>query len=151
MSSAEVPQRAIDLIVERGVRFRLTAPFWRRWLGLDRVTIHPPKVGTVLLMAQAMMTYELDDLELLMQEQPTPKQVEGVTRVVATAILGRRATNEQRLHRLSQRLQQDVTWVSLLELYALIGQMLDLESFKGTTASVGAKVLTMVRVKREGR
>ena len=136
-------------MLERGVRFRLTAPFWQRWLGLDWVTIQPPKVGTVLLIAGEMLRYNLGDLELLLTEKPTPKQLEEVARVVAVAVLQRKATNEKRLNRLVKRLENDVAWASLLELYAMVAQMLRIEDFRSTTTSIGAKVLTMVRVKKE--
>lgn len=142
-------QAAIDLILERGVRFRLTAPRWLQWLGLNTVTIKPPKVGTVLLIAGEMLKYQLGDLELLLTEKPTPRQIEGVARVVAVAILQRRATNEGRLKKLTHRLERDVTWASLMELYAIVAQMLRIEDFRSTTASIVAKAIGMVRGRKK--
>lgn len=141
--------KAIDLILERGVRFRLTAPRWKRWLGLDFLTIKPPKTGSVLLIAGEMLRYELGAMELLLTEKPTQKQFEGVARVVAIAVLGRRATYERRVNKLSERLRREVQWASLLELYAVVEQMLRVEDFQRTTVSLASKVLTMMRVKEK--
>lgn len=145
----EVPHRAIDLMLERGVRFRLTAPLWQRWLQLDWVTIQPPKVGTVFLILREMMQYELDDLSLIVSEKPTERQAEGVARVVAVAILGKKATDEEKIQNLTNRLNE-VAWDSLLELYSIINQMLQIDSFRNTTASLGAIAMSLMRVKRKG-
>lgn len=51
-------------------------------------------------------------MELLLTEKPAPKQLEGVARVVAIAVLGRRATDEQ-VNKLSERLRREVQWASL--------------------------------------
>ncbi|MDN4754447.1 hypothetical protein QYZ87_07890 [Porphyromonadaceae bacterium W3.11] len=145
----EVPHRAIDLMLERGVRFRLAAPLWQRWLQLDWVTIQPPKVGTVFLILREMMQYELDDLSLIVSEKPTEMQAEGVARVVAVAILGKEATDEEKMQNLTNRLNE-VAWDSLLELYSIINQMLQIDSFRNTTASLGAIAMSLMRVKRKG-
>lgn len=151
MSTHEIPTRAIDLILERGVRFRLPAPFYKQLLRLNQVTIRPPLTGTVFLICREALAYELSDTSLLLTETPTPNQVEGVTRVVAIAVLGRKAVDEERLTKLAKKLEA-ITWASLLELYSMVKQLMRVEDFRSTTASVAMTVTSLMRVKkRKGR
>ena len=46
---------AANAILERGVRFRLPAPFWKRLLRKDYVTIRYLKLGTIVEMSRATL------------------------------------------------------------------------------------------------
>lgn len=140
---------ALDMILERGVRFRLPAPLWRRILKRDTVTIKPPTVATALAILREAVRYDLAEEEVarLFTGMITPRQLVGVKRIVAIAILG--GDNERQVARLALKLDR-VLLQDLLHLYDITMTMCRGENFRHATLSVWALMrMLRVRPKRE--
>lgn len=142
---------ALDLILQRGVRFHLPAPFWKKVIGRDTVTIKPPSVGTALAILQEAVSYELADEEVseLFSSAITPRQLIGVKRIVAIAILGVPKPREQALLRMVTKLDA-VLLQDLLHLYNLTMTMCRGENFRKATLSVWA-LIRMLRVRPQAK
>lgn len=143
----ETTTGALDLILSRGVRFRLPAPHWRRWLRMDTVTIRPPTVGVALALLREAVRHDLASEEVsdLYASVITPEQLAGVKRIVAIAITGQPDPGERRLERLTRKLDQ-VLLRDLLHLYSLTMRMCRGEDFRTATLSVWA-LIRMLRVR----
>ncbi|MDN4753161.1 hypothetical protein QYZ87_06725 [Porphyromonadaceae bacterium W3.11] len=142
---------ALDLILQRGVRFRLPAPFWKRVIGRDTVKIKPPSVGTALMILHEAVINDLAEEEIsqLYVNVITPKQLLGVKRIVAIAILGKAQPRERELARLVDKLDQ-VLLKDLLHLYNLTMTMCRGENFRKATLSVWA-LIRMLRVRPQSK
>lgn len=138
---------ALDMILERGVRFRLPAPLWRRVLGGGMVRIKPPRVGTALAILREAVEYDLatGEVSALFESVITPRQLVGVKRIIATAVLGVDNPSERKLEALVTRLD-DVLLQDLLHLYSIVMTMCRGENFRKATLSVWALV-KMLRVR----
>lgn len=138
---------ALDMILQRGVRFRLPAPRYLKLLKRDTVTIKPPTVGTALAILREAEAYELAEEEVsqLFASAITPRQLVGVKRIVATAILGVDTPREQQIDKLVAKLDE-VLLQDLLHLYNLVMTMCRGENFRKATLSVWA-LIRMLRAR----
>ncbi len=115
--------QAANAILERGVRFRLPAPFWKRWLKKDYVTIRHLKPGTILEFSRVVIGRKLEsaiaagDYEFLLQA------VEPCARCIAIAILNDKRKIARHTDKLTERLLWKVSPVSLVEVFAKIAVM----------------------------
>lgn len=142
---------ALDIILQRGVRFRLPAPLWRRILGGGVVRIKPPRVGTALAILREAVAYDLasEEVSALFESVITPRQLVGVKRIVATAVLGVVNPSERKLEALAKRLD-NVLLQDLLHLYSIVMMMCRGEDFRTATLSVWALIrLLRVRSQKE--
>lgn len=57
----DVRERTVNLLLERGVRFRLPAPFFVSLLGLNRLTVRSLKAGTILEISRIVVKHKLEE------------------------------------------------------------------------------------------
>lgn len=140
---------ALDIILQRGVRFRLPAPLWRRILGGGVVRIKPPRVGTALAILREAVAYDLasEEVSALFESVIAPRQLVGVKRIVATAVLGVANPSERKLEVLVARLD-NVLLQDLLHLYSIVMTMCRGEDFRTATLSVWA-LMRLLRVRSQ--
>ena len=131
---------AANIILERGVRFKLPAP-----LGLRvPITIRPLRLGTLYEMSRLTAEHKLED-QLL--SPPLP----AVAEVIAAAVLNNRLLIRLFLRPMAQWLLNSLTAKGLTELYAVVRRMSDPNPFTAITVSLvaTAKALTELRAGRE--
>ena len=76
---------AANVILNRGVRFRLPAPFYKRWLKKDYVTIRYLKAGTILEISRVVVENDLENAVLLDGYDLLEKSVEACARCIAVS------------------------------------------------------------------
>lgn len=109
--------RAANVILERGVRFRLPAPFWKRWLKKDYVTIHHLKAGTIIEIARVVIAGGLEDAVGYSGSELLGKSIEACARCVAIAILNDKEKIERDSDRLTDKLLNEVSAESLINIF----------------------------------
>lgn len=137
--------------MQRGVRFRLPAPLWRKLLKRDTVTIKPPTVATALAILGEAVAYDLadEDVSRLFVGTITPRQLMGVKRIVATAIRGSDSCSERQLDKLVAKLD-GVVLQDLFHLYNVTMTMCRGENFRTATLSVWA-LMRILRVRPKSK
>lgn len=125
--------KAANVILDRGVRFRLPAPFWKKWLKKDYVTIHHLKAGTIIEIARVVIDGELEDALLGSSSEFLSKSVEACARCVAIAILNEKKAIEKRTDKLTHKLVHEVSAETIINIYAHVVQMNRVADFMNTT------------------
>lgn len=139
---------ALDMILERGVRFRLPAPLWRKVFGPDTFTIHPPTVGVALAIlreAEAASLADEDLVALFLESSISPRRLLGVKRIVATAVIASPSPKRRQLESLVKRLD-GLLLSDLFYLYHITMTMCRGENFRKATLSVWA-LMKILRVR----
>ena len=90
--------KAANVILIRGVRFRLPAPFWTRWLKKDWVTISHLKAGTIFEIARVVVAEGLEDVAGLSDHEFLIKSIPACARCIAIAVLNDNALGTNRQH-----------------------------------------------------
>ncbi len=80
-------EKVANLLLERGVRFKLPAPFFLRLLGLHKLTIRPFKVGTLLEISRLVVKHKLDKALLETDSEFLLKTLRPISECMALAIL----------------------------------------------------------------
>lgn len=142
---------AANVILERGVRFRLPAPFWKRWLKKDYVTIHHLKAGTILEIAKVMIAEKLEDAVGLSGNEFLIKSVPACARCIAIAILNDAEKIERKADELTKKLIHDVSAGSVVKLFMQVAQMNRVSDFTNITRYFLTITQTMMNPKNLGR
>lgn len=142
--------KAAEAILERGVRFRLPAPFFKRWLKKDYMTIRHLKAGTILEISRIVIAADLENAVLLSDYQLLKKAVEPCARCIAVAILNDRRKIEQQADRLTRRLLWDISAESLIDVFLKIVVMNRTSDFTTITKYFLLKMTTMLERKNLG-
>ncbi|HMM16313.1 MAG TPA: hypothetical protein PKC47_02115 [Petrimonas sp.] len=146
----DVRLQAANAILERGVRFRLPAPFYKRWFKLDRVTIRHLKAGTIIEIARVVIENELEnaittgDYEFLM------KSVEPCARCIAIATLNEKRKVERETDKLTQCLLWKIAPESIVDIFIKISLMNRVSDFTDITRYLLTMTQTMMNPKNLG-
>lgn len=139
MVEPEVQQRAADVLLDRGVRVKLPAPFWYRLLGkrYQHHILHRPKLGTLVAMSRVSAQIELDFDKLTdgtFREAYAVVDRYGalVARWVAIALLNDRRSIERMADRLANRLLWGLTTEQLAELFTVVVLLSGVQDFLTT-------------------
>ena len=136
MDKARVQQRVADTLLERGVRFKIPAPFFLRLIGRkhEELVIYPLKYGTLIAMSR--LSTELGaDIEKLdggsINEAMILVNKHGdiVAKWVAIAILRDKWKIERYTDRLAKKLTWRLTPSRLGELFLLIAMLSGVQDF----------------------
>lgn len=120
-------------ILERGVRFRLPAPFYKRWLKKDYVTIRHLKAGTILEISRVVLETNLEEAVTFADHMFLNKAVEPCARCIAIAVLNDKKAIEQKTEKLTRRLMWQVSAESLVDIFMKISVMNRLSDFTDIT------------------
>lgn len=142
---------AANVILNRGVRFRLPAPFYKRWLKKDYVTIPYLKAGTILEISRVVVENDLENAVLLDGYDLLEKSVEACARCIAIAILNDSAKIQRRTDKLTQRLLWKVSPQSLVDLFRQISAMNRLQDFTTITRYLSSQMTMMMNRKNLGQ
>lgn len=141
---------AANVILNRGVRFRLPAPVYKRWLHKDYVTIRYLKAGTILEISRVVVENDLENALLLGGYDLLEKSVEACARCIAIAILNDKEKIERRTDKLTQHLLWEVSPQSLVDLFNKISAMNRLSDFTNITKFFSSQMMMMMNRKNLG-
>ncbi len=141
---------AANVILNRGVRFRLPAPVYKRWLHKDYVTIRYLKAGTILEISRVALENDLENALLLGGYDLLEKSVEACARCIAIAILNDKEKIERRTDKLTQHLLWEVSPQSLVDLFNKISAMNRLSDFTNITKFFSSQMMMMMNRKNLG-
>lgn len=78
--------QAAGQLLDRGVRFRLPAPFWLRWLR-PSLTLRAHKAGTILRFSEVVLKNDLEAAALLGDTEHLHKSIKPLTECLAISAL----------------------------------------------------------------
>jgi hypothetical protein len=133
-----------ERILNRGVRFRLPAPFLQRLFGLNRVEIKPLKAGTILEFSRIVLKHKLEEAISLEDYGFLAQSIEPVARCLAIAILNDRKKIEQRTDKLQQWLLWRVNPQTLVEMFLVVEPMSRTSDFMNFTRYFVMQTLMMM-------
>lgn len=142
--------QAADAILERGVRFRLPAPFYRRLLRKDYVIIRHLKPGTIIEFSRVVVESGLENAIALGDYEFLLKSVEPCARCIAIAVLNDRRKIVRETGKLSERLLWRVEPASLVELFLKISVMNRVSDFTDITRYLLTMTAMMMSPKNLG-
>ncbi|HBX44478.1 MAG TPA: hypothetical protein DEG28_01095 [Porphyromonadaceae bacterium] len=143
--------KAANAILERGVRFRLPAPFYKRWLKKDYVTIRHLKAGTILEISSVVLNSKLEEAITLGDYEFLHKAIEPCARCIAIAILNDKRDIEKKAGRLTKRLLWKVSDESMIDIFLKISIMNRVSDFTIITRYLLNQMMTMMSRKNLGQ
>jgi len=136
MDEAKMQERVADTLLERGVRFKIPAPFFLRliWVRHIAITIKPSKYGTLLEMSKLSAKLDIDLTALSegsINEAMAMVEKHGhtVARWVAVAILNSKFSIRFFARPLAKRLMWLLTPKRLAELFLLVTMLSQVQDF----------------------
>lgn len=141
---------AANVILDRGVRFRLPAPFYKRWLKKDYVTISHLKAGTILEISRVALESELEKALTIGGYELMTKAVEPCARCIAIAILNEKDLIEKKADRLSKQLLWEISAESLIDIFLKISVMNRMSDFTNITKYFLNRMMMMMNRKNLG-
>ena len=147
MVEKDIRLAAADLLLQRGVRFRLTgAPFLWRVFRLDRISITHLRLGAIVGISRVISENGLDDAG----KQKLAASIDKVALCIAIAMLN----NRRKIKRWSQRLSVELVWRlpanALLTVFFHLQNLNEVLDFTGITNWMSAQT-TMMKPKHLGR
>lgn len=135
---------AAKSILNRGVRFRLPAPFYRRLFRRNVIEVRPLYPGTILEFATIVLENNLEEATTLSDYASLAKSIKPVARCVAVSMLN----DESKIERLTDRLQRKLLWKVppslLVEIYLTIAGMNRTADFMNITRYYVLQTLMMM-------
>lgn len=135
--------KAADLLLDKGVRFRVPAPFYRRWLRKDTLDIKPLRAGTIIEISKVVVANELDKhLEQRAWEQ-LQNNIEAVALCISIAVLN----DKQKIARQADKLAAKLLWRYntgvLISMFRVILTQTHKEDFIGITKFLVRQAMMM--------
>ncbi len=143
--------KAANAILERGVRFRLPAPFFKRWLKKDWTTIRHLKAGTILEFSRVVIKHDLENAVLLGDYEFLMKAVEPCARCIAIAILNDEKKIDRKADRLTKQLLWKISAKSLIEIFVKISLLNRVSDFTRITKFFSIQMTMMMSPKNLGQ
>lgn len=136
--------KAIDMLVRRGVRFRLPAPRFLRWLLPSHVTIRHLHLGTILMIDKVAKRYDLNKLLISTNAIELAGELsKPLSLALAYAVLNNLLLIRLFAPLLAWLLRWGITPQGLSDLWRAVEQMSDIEAFINSTTSM-SKITKMI-------
>lgn len=146
----DIRLKAANVILERGVRFRLPAPFYKRWFGKDRVTIRYLKLGTILEISRVVINSGMEAAIMCGDYEFLSKSIEPCARCVAIAMLNDKRRIERETEELTRKLLWKVAPESIFDIYMKISIMNRVSDFMNITRFFSGMTTMMMNPKNLG-
>lgn len=118
MTDSETKLAAANLLLQRGVRFKIDAPFFIRLFRKNVIEIKPIYPGTIVEISKVILE---QDLENATREQINDK-ISSVCRIVAMAVLNGKKEMKQ-VDKLALKLEKQVPVYQLFQIYIHIANI----------------------------
>ncbi len=123
-------QKAAETILDRGVRFKMPAPAFVRFLRLNRLTIRPFRPGTILEFSIVVLENDLG--ETMTIEQMVTK-LKPMAKCIAIAVLNSRLKIKWFANIYTHWLLWRCHYTQLLEMFAVLSQINSVQDFTSIT------------------
>lgn len=143
--------QAANAILERGVRFRLPAPFYIRLLKKDIVTIRHLKAGTIIEFSRVVVENKLEEAVVMGDYERLSKTVEPCARCIAISILNDKRKIKRRLDKLTQKLLWKISDASLVDIFLNISRLSRVQDFMNITRFYLTQMEMMMNPKNLGQ
>jgi hypothetical protein len=145
--------KAAEAILEKGVRFRLPAPFYKKWFKKDFVSIHPLKAGTILEISRIVLENKLEDAIAMGDYEFLLNSVDPCAQCIAIAILNdkKKIERENETGKLKNKLLWMIADTSLLEIFLKVLLMNRVSDFMNITKFFVMTMRTMMNPKNLGQ
>jgi len=135
---------AAERILNRGVRFRMPAPFFSRLLRRNRITVRPLKPGTIFEFSTIVLENNLEEATTLSDCAALVKSIKPIARCIAVAMLNDEKKIATRTERLQQKLLWKVNTSFLIKIYLTISEMNSSADFMNITRYFVIQTLMMM-------
>lgn len=142
--------QAANVILQRGVRFRLPAPFYKRLLKKDYITIRYLKAGTILEFSRVVLESKIEEAIALGDHEFLVKTIEPCARCIAIAILNDRAKIARDTDKLTEQLMWKVAPQSIVDIFTKISAMNRLSDFMTITRYLLSQTTMMMNRRNLG-
>lgn len=148
---ADVRLKAADLLLDRGVRFRLPASFVSKLFGGGKLDIPPLKAGTILEFSRIVISSELEETILKSDYTFLSKAIEPVAKCIAICILN----DEQKIAERTEKLSRELLWKYpsgvLVEIYKVLAELNRVSDFISITRFLLDQMTMMMNPKNLGQ
>jgi hypothetical protein len=124
--------QAAEQLLQRGVRFKLPAPFLLRWLN-PKLTIKAHKPGAIVMFSKVVLTHDLEQAILLNNNEQLIKSIEAVTECLAISGLNGYFKIKLFKKLLAKYLLWQVSKETLVEMFLLVYELNNTKDFKTIT------------------
>ena len=143
MEEDKIRLAAANLLLQRGVKFKVDAPFWQRLLGLNVIHIKPLYPGTIAAFSAEILKAGLENAD-------TAKVLENISivaKIVAIAMLN----DETKIIKYADKLAQKLLWrtpaIQLVNIYSTIDNVNRVMDFTIITNSTTRMMQMMMNPK----
>ena len=140
MTDSETKLAAANLLLQRGVRFTVDAPFFFRLLQRNVVEIKPLYAGTIAELSRIILENEMENLT----GHQANEKITEVCRLIATAVLNGKK-ELKKVNRLARRLEKSVPAFQLFQIYlhiANINRHVDFTNITGYFSDLMNQMMT---------
>jgi len=138
---------AANLLLERGVRFKITdAPFYFRFIGLKYIIIRPLYPGTIMELSRIILQEGIEKIDTI----KAVEKMESICRVIAIAMLNDKQ-KLKRTERLTHTLMNKVPLAVLIHIFLHIVDMNGVMDFTIITNYFSGQMNQMMTVKNMGQ
>lgn len=142
---------AAERLLDRGVRFRLPAPFFSRLLKRDCIDIRPLKAGTILEFSIVVIENKLDEALEKEDWHFLQHSIKPVARCVAIAILNTKEGIEMETDQLTEKLLWKIPAGKLIEMFRVIAVQTRMSDFMNITRFFSRQTMMMMNPKNLGQ
>ncbi len=135
--------KAADLLLDKGVRFRVPAPFYLRWLRKDTLDIKPMRAGTIIEMSKVIVANKLDEQLEQRAWQQLENNIEAIALCIAIAVLNDKQKIAKRADKLATRLVWKYNSTILISMFRIILTQTHKEDFIGITKFLVRQAMMM--------
>lgn len=142
---------AAERLLDRGVRFRLSASVFSKLLKRDRVDIRPLRAGTILEFSRVVIENKLEEAIEKEDWHFLHQTIRPVAKCVAIAILNSKQEIEEESDSLAEKLLWKVPAGKLVEMFRVIAVQNRLSDFMNITRFFFRQTMMMMNPKNLGQ
>ena len=147
----DVRLQAAERLLDKGVRFRLPAPFFERLLRLNRLDVHPLRAGAILEIARVIIENGIEEHVKLEDWAFLEKNIEPIARCTAIAVLGTKERIEKETDEKTDQLLWKIPAGKLVEMFRVIAVQNRLSDFMNITRLYCHQTTMMMNPKNLGQ
>lgn len=141
---------AADRIMDRGVRFKMPAPFLIRVLRLNRLTVRPLRPGAILAFSKIVIAHNLEDAVMLNKHDAIIAATEAMSKCISVAILNNKWRIRWFAGLLSNWIMWRATYGQILEMFIILNELNKAQDFTPITIFFCHQTQLMMNPKNMG-
>lgn len=146
-----IRSNAAQLILDKGLRFKIPAPFLSRLFGRDKVVIKSLRAGTIFEFASVVIDNKLEEALMESNSEMLSKSINAISLCIAIAILNDKKKIKRYSKRLSERLMWKISVNSLIDVFHKISILNRVSDFMNITKFFVIQTSTMMNVRGSGQ